>query len=56
MKWKNKRDKEKFKKQRDQLIADFINMDGEFKQFCIVKPPVVIEPIKEMEEEKGFSK
>jgi len=51
MKWKNKRDKAKLKKQKDQLTADFINMDGNFKQFSIINP-TTIESIEEIEEKR----
>lgn len=51
MKWKNKKDKEKYKKQRDQLTADFINAEGEFAQFS-VNNDTTFEPIDEKEEER----
>ena len=47
---KNKSDKKKYKKRKDQLTADFINAEGEFKQFDIVNP-TTIEEINENEEE-----
>ena len=52
---KNKVDKKKYKKQRDQLTADFINAEGEFKQFDVVNS-TTIEPVNEHEEEKGFQR
>ena len=52
---KNKSDKKKYKKRKDQLTADFINADGEFKQFDVVNP-TTIEEINEEEKEKGFHK
>ena len=36
LKWKNKIDKDKYKKQKDQLTADFINAEGDFKEFTVV--------------------
>ena len=50
---KNKIDKKKYKKQKDQLTADFINAEGEFKQFYVVNP-TTIEEFHEEVEEKGF--
>lgn len=50
---KNKIDKKRFQKQKDKLTADFINADGDFKQFDVVNP-TTIEEIHENEEEKGF--
>jgi len=53
MQIKNKIDKKKFKKQKEQLTADFINAEGEFKQFDVVNP-TTIEEVNEQEEEKGY--
>lgn len=53
MKLKNKIDKKKFKKQKEQLTADFINATGEFEEFNVINP-TTIEEIHEEEEEKGF--
>ena len=57
LKWKNKRDKNKIKQQKDKLTADFINAEGEFKEFMAVNP-TTIEEINELEEMevKGRSK
>ena len=54
MELKNKSDKRKFKKQRDQLTADFINAEGKFKEFDTISPATVVE--NEYEEKKGFSR
>ena len=54
MRWKNKRDKEKYKKQKERLTADFINLEGDFKQFDIINP-AIIEEVENIEE-KGFTK
>ncbi len=55
MNYKNKKDKEKYKKQKEELTADFINGTGEFEKFSVVNP-TTIEEIEDFEEEKGYSR
>ena len=52
--WKNKRDKIKFKKQKEQLTADFINADGEFKEFYAINNTTIEEDYDEIIETKGM--
>ena len=47
LKWKNKMDKNKYKKQKDQLTADFINANGEFKDFTVVNNTTIEEDFDE---------
>jgi len=59
LKLKNKIEKNKIKKQKDKLTADFINAEGEFKQFDIINPTTGIEEIQEIDDKEinsGFHK
>lgn len=53
MELKNKSDKKKYKKQKDKLTADFINAEGNFKEFNVINSTIV-EEIHDSIEEKGF--